>query len=130
MQTLLSALALAATNQLPKVSDYLNDPGWQSLVNNVASNDRTFLNSDVGIRDPKRQFEMFGDGEFKQLPANRRDLALMQLFHTPPSTPQIDSYPVIPQNATRARWLGYKRTDLPRRPTSRKRSTSIKSSPP
>ena len=43
-----------------------------------------------------------------------RDLALMQLFHTPPSTPQIDSFPVPPQDPrSRARWLGYKRTDLP-----------------
>jgi hypothetical protein len=115
VRTLYSALAASANDQLPKVSDFLDDPGWQDLVNGVTSNDRVFLNRDIGVRDPKRQFEIFADGAFSNLPANRRDLALLQLFHTPPSTPQIDGYPVPPEDPrSRAHWLGYKRTDLPK----------------
>ena len=50
-------------------------------------------NGDAGVRDPKRQFDAFTKGQLGQLPAgvtgrSRR----FQLFHTPPSTPQVDGY--------------------------------------
>ena len=114
VQSLYTSLASSAGEQLPKVSDFLADPGWQSLVESVARNDRAFANSDVGVRDPQRQFEAFTKGQFGQLPAGAKDLALLQLFHTPPSTPQIDGYAVGPDDPrSRAHWLGYKRTPLP-----------------
>ncbi|HET9706603.1 MAG TPA: hypothetical protein VFP85_21330 [Vicinamibacterales bacterium] len=115
VQTLYTTLAAAAQDQLPKVADLLNDTGWRNLIDSVEANDRRFLNSDVGVRDPARQFEFFALEEFGQLPAADRDLALFQLFHTPASTPTIDGYPVPPDDPRwRAHWLGYKRSDLPK----------------
>ena len=114
VQSLYTSLASSASEQLPKVSDFFADPGWQSLVESVARNDNAFANRDVGVRDPKRQFEAFTKGQFGQLPAGVKDLSLLQLFHTPPSTPQIDGYAVGPDDPrSRAHWLGYKRTPLP-----------------
>ena len=101
VQSLYTSLAASAGEQLPKVSDFLADPGWQSLVASVARNDRAFANSDVGVRDPQRQFEAFTKEQFGQLPAGAKDLALLQLFHTPPSTPQIDGYAVGPESVAR-----------------------------
>jgi hypothetical protein len=94
VQSLYTSLASSAGEQLPKVSDFFADPGWQRLVESVARNDDAFANGDVGVRDPKRQFEAFTKGHFDQLPAGVKDLSLLQLFHTPPSTPQIDGYAV------------------------------------
>ncbi len=114
VQSLYTSLASSAGEQLPKVSDFLADPGWKGLVDSVARNDRAFANSDVGVRDPQRQFEAFAKEQFGQLSAGAKDLALLQLFHTPPSTPQIDGYAVGPDDPrSRAHWLGYKRTPLP-----------------
>src|SRR6266545_503363 len=115
VRKLYSALAASAQEQLPKVSDILGTAGWKDLLTAVERNDRAFLNEELGLRDPRRQFKLFSDGQFNQLPAGTiRNLALFQLFHTPPSTPQIDAYPVsLPDPKARAKWLGYKRTPLP-----------------
>jgi hypothetical protein len=114
VQSLYTSLAASAGEQLPTVSDFFADPGWRSLVENVGRNDSAFADHDMGVRSPRRQFEMFAEDQFKQLPAGIRDLSLLQLFHTPPSTPQIDGYDVGPDDPrSRAHWLGYRRTPLP-----------------
>jgi hypothetical protein len=97
------------------VSDILGNPAWDDLVSAVAENDRAFLDHERGMRDPQRQFSMFLDGGFKNLKGTSRDLALFQLFHTPPSTPKIDQYAVPPGDPkSYAKWLGYKQTVLPK----------------
>jgi hypothetical protein len=119
MDTLVSKLytklAASAQDQLPTATTILGDPDWDALVNAVMLNDRLFLNSKFGLRDPARQFDAFSKERFGQLSGLSKDLALFQLFHTPPSTPQIEKYPVPPDDPkARARWLTYKRTALPK----------------
>ena len=116
VRQLYGRLAATAQDRLPTVSALLGDSAWGALVNAVERNDRAFMNSDLGVRDPRRQFDLFTDGRFDQLPPGlARELALFQLFHTPPSTPQIEQYKVPADDPkARARWLGYARTALPK----------------
>lgn len=126
VRNLYSRLAASAQDQLPKVSAILGDPAWQALLNAVARNDEQFTDRNqyrddkdrrAGLRDPVKQFSDFKKG-FRDLSGLERDLALFQLFHTPPSTPKIEKYPQPPDPKSdpakaEARWLTYERTDLP-----------------
>ena len=59
-------------NSCPTVSDFLDDPGWQRLVEwrrgATTARSRT---SDVGVRDPKRQFDAFTKGQFEPTAGGR-----------------------------------------------------------
>ncbi len=115
VRNLYSQLAASAQDELPKVSDILGNPTWDGLVTTVAQNDRRFLNHAGSMRDPRRQFSIFGDGGFQNLKGSAQDLALFQLFHTPSSTPEIHQYAVPPGDPkSYAKWLGYKQTALPK----------------
>ena len=108
-------LAVLAQDQLPTVTQILADPVWGALVDTVAENDRRFTDQKNGLRDPKRQFDFFSDGGYKDTQSLARNLGLFELFHTPPSTPLVDSYNVPPNDPrSRAKWRGYKRTTLPK----------------
>jgi hypothetical protein len=114
VRNLYRGLAASAGDELPKVSDFLSNPAWSDLVTAVAQNDRRFVNHEGTMRDPQRQFSVFADGGFKNLRGTARDLALFQLFHTPPATPQTGQYAVPPGHPkSYAKWLGYKQTTLP-----------------
>ena len=114
VRNLYRGLAASAGDELPKVSEILGNPDWADLVNKVAENDRRFTNHEGTMRDPERQFSHFSDDKFKGFKGVARDLALFQLFHTPPSTPQIGQYAVPPGHPkSYAKWLGYKQTALP-----------------
>jgi hypothetical protein len=114
VRNLYRRLAASAGDELPKVSDILDDPAWADLVNKVMENDRRFMNHEGTMRDPTRQFSQFLDGDFKNFKGIARDLALFQLFHTPPSTPQVGEYAVPPGHPkSYAKWLGYKQAALP-----------------
>jgi hypothetical protein len=114
VRNLYRGLAASAGDELPKVSEIMGNPSWADLVNKVAQNDRRFLNEKDKMRDPTRQFDVFRDDGFKGFKGVARDLALFQLFHTPPSTPHIDNYSVPPSDPkSYAQWLGYKQTALP-----------------
>jgi hypothetical protein len=112
---LYSGLAAAAQDQLPTASTILSDPGWGDLVEVVAQNDDDEKNVDFqnGLRDTEQQFKSFAMG-FGNLSGHARDLALFQLFHTPPSKPAVGKYDVPPGDAReKARWRTYERTALP-----------------
>lgn len=114
VRNLYRVLAAAANDELPKVSEILGNPAWAELVATVAQNDRRFLNEEGTMRDPSRQFSHFTDDKFKGFKGVARDLALFQLFHTPPSTPQTAQYAVPPGDPkSYAKWIGYKQTALP-----------------
>ena len=58
--------------------------------------------------------QAFGKEQFGQLPAGAQDLALLQLFHTPPSTPKSTATRWALTIRDRARTgSSYKRTPLP-----------------
>jgi hypothetical protein len=114
VRNLYRGLAASAGDELPKVSEILGKPAWAELVTAVMQNDRRFLNEHDEMRDPTRQFSHFFDDKFKGLEGTARDLARFQLFHTPPSTPQMEQYAVPPGHPkSYAKWLGYKQTALP-----------------
>ncbi len=115
LRNLYSRLAASAQDQLPTASQILGDPAWGALVDAVAEIDRRFTDEKTGLRDPVSQFNFFADGGYKNSQGLTRDLGLFELFHTPPSTPLVDSYNVPPDDPrARARWRGYKRTTLPK----------------
>lgn len=114
VQGLYAGLAGTATDGLPRVSDFLDDPGWQGLVGAVAENDGRFSNRKTGLRDPKRQFDFVRD-----LPAGhdlslQQHLARFQAFHTPPSTPTPRKHTRSDDPRIKAQWLEYQQTDLPK----------------
>ena len=115
VRNLYGQLAASAQADLPKVSEVLGNPAWGDVIAAVAQNDRRFLSKDGTMRDPQRQFSVFADGGFGTLKGTARDLALFQLFHTPPATPKVDQYAVPPGHPkSYAKWLGYKQTALPK----------------
>jgi hypothetical protein len=115
LSNLYRRLAVLAQDQLPTVTQILADPVWGALVDTVAENDRRFTDQKNGLRDPKRQFDFFSDGGYNDTQSLARNLGLFELFHTPPSTPLVDSYNVPPDDPrSRAKWRGYKRTTLPK----------------
>lgn len=115
VSNLYRSLAVSAQDHLPTAAQILADPVWGVLVNAVAKNDRRFTDQKNGLRDPKSQFNFFADGGYKNTQDLERNLGLFELFHTPPSTPLVDSYNVLPGDPrSLARWRGYKRTSLPK----------------
>ena len=117
IRDLYSRLAASADGKLPKVSALLGEPSWQRLVAAVdrMDNDDRFVDRKNGVRDPRAQFLAFSTNKIDQPSGLAKDIFLFQLFHTPSSTPRIDRYPSPRDKAQeQARWLGYKRTPLPK----------------
>lgn len=118
VRNLYTRLAATATDQLPTATEILSHAEWSDLVEDVRRDDYDdrFMNFDLGIRDPEKQFDFFRKKNFNQLSPMRKDLALFQLYHTPASKPRVDKYSVGPDDPrSRANWLGYERTDLPKK---------------
>ena len=116
VRNLYARLASSAQDHLPKASAIIGDPFWQQLLDVVRRNDSDdrFVDYKRGLRNPRAQFAAFSNGEFNHLTGLARDVALFQLFHTPPSTPKIEKYAAPRDDAqARAQWLTYERTPLP-----------------
>jgi hypothetical protein len=108
-------LAAAANDQLPTFSEILKDPEWRHLVAAVADTDRSDYLTDynTGVRNTKNWFAAFKGGAFDG-DHPQQVLSRFQLYHTPPSTPQVDRYKKPRDEAqASAQWLGYKQTELP-----------------
>jgi hypothetical protein len=117
VRSLYTRLASTAQDQLPKVSAILGDQSWQQLLTAVDRNDNDdrFVDFKRGLRNPRAQFAAFSKGGFNQLTGLAKDVALFQLFHTPPSTSTIERYSSPRDEAqAQAQWLGYQRTQLPK----------------
>lgn len=83
-------------------------------MNGVSRNDGRFLDPRNDLRDIAGQFAAFSDNGFGELDPVARNLALLQLFHTPPSKPRIHSYRVpVGDPKALAKWLGHERVPLP-----------------
>jgi hypothetical protein len=112
---LYGALADAADGDLPTVTDLLNTPGWDSLLDAVDRIDnREHFNFDTGLRDTRRLFEEYRKHRFDELPGSAGLLARAQLFHTPPSR-QVDvlNRPRDDDPRIEASWREHAKTDLP-----------------
>ncbi len=117
VRDLYKRLAATAEDQLPTATKILAIPAWNDFVSAVDryDHDDRFMDYRLGMRDPRRQFAAFMLDEFKSLPDPIREIALFQLFHTPPSTPRIERYDVPSDDPkSHARWLGYEQTKLPK----------------
>jgi hypothetical protein len=111
---LYSSLASAAGDDLPKVTEILNNPEWKKVITAVAEIDRRFIDQDRKLRDTGQQFNRFREDGFKGLESPATELALFQLFHTPPSTPITSKYNFPPPHPKSfAKWLGFEQTKLP-----------------
>ncbi|MDX6611166.1 MAG: hypothetical protein QOD75_352 [Blastocatellia bacterium] len=113
VRNLYSKLAASATDKLPTAATFLGDTEWQQLLGVLREHDVAYRDRKTGMRRPKKQFEDFKGGAFK---GNTRhaNLALFQLFHTPPSkaTPRKDKVPDgDPKRG--AEWLGYEQVPMP-----------------
>jgi hypothetical protein len=125
VRNLYSRLAASALDQLPTASQFIDDSDWSALLNAVARNDEQFTDRRhdrktgrfTAVRDVRKQFAAFKNHAFDKR-GLETDLARMQLFHTPASTPRRDNYRdnknVPPDDAkSRAEWLGFERAKLP-----------------
>jgi hypothetical protein len=96
-------LAASAGDELPSVSELLDDPDWRAVVDAVRELDRRQFDRETGLRIPALGFDRFRDGGMPEREIARRDrrdrrpaegvatveliplLERFQLFHTPPS---------------------------------------------
>src|SRR5262245_23421736 len=113
VRDLYSRLARTAADEMPRISDILEEPAWNDLMTAVASLDRRFTDERTGLRDTRRQFNSFRSGELKTQPPPLRTLALFQLFHTPPTKP-VEVTRARPEDARiQATYISHQRTPLP-----------------
>ena len=111
---LYSSLAAVASDDLPKVTEILNNPEWGKVIAAVAEIDRRFLDHDGKHRDTRQQFNRFREDGFIGMESPATDLALFQLFHTPPSTEITGKYNFPPPHPKSfAKWRGFEQTKLP-----------------
>jgi hypothetical protein len=114
VRTLYSDLARSAADDLPSVSDIVDDASWQQLIEAVAANDREFSDRDTGLRDPRRLFELIRNQPHTSDLSLQGHLAHFQAFHTPPSTPKKVEHTRHDDPRIKARWLEYERAELPK----------------
>lgn len=113
---LYQSLAAQAGDSLPRIVDLLNDSAWKPFRAHVAHLDRRYGEDEKSLpRNIEQQFDEFMQDGFSSLPAQRRELARFQLFHTPPGEPQVQDYSDDNGNnpRPRARWRTHGRTALP-----------------
>jgi len=61
VQKLYAKLARSADGNMPHVSDIADDGDWSALVDAVRQIDRSFMNRETGLRDPRAHFSWFFD---------------------------------------------------------------------
>ncbi len=83
---LYGALGASATDDLPRISDFVDDNSWGSLIGAVSTLDRASFNGHSFLRDPALQLaQPSGTSDFAKLHSMSMpsELARFQLFHTP-----------------------------------------------
>jgi len=120
VRNLYSRLARMTNDQLPELSTILQEPEWNKLITAVERCDKRYVD-ETGMYDSPKLFKDIVKG-FSDIDGLMSDnlaqtLARMQLFHTPPATPEIQKYDsaTLDPNDPRkkAQWRTYKRAQLP-----------------
>jgi hypothetical protein len=106
---LYARLAEEAGDELPTVSDLLDDEKWGGLIEAVAAIDRASADRRTGLRDPARQFARLGETSRQRLGS----LELFQLFHTPPTRSAPRSEARLDDPRIEATWREHERATLP-----------------
>jgi len=106
-------LASKAGDDLPLVSDFVEDRVWSGLVSNINELDRASWDRETGVRNPTGEFERLSSPHERPTPIDT--LRLFQLFHTPPAKPKIRHQTRTDDDRIDARWLEYERSALPKK---------------
>ncbi len=115
VRDLYTSLARNAGDELPKISAVAEEPGWSKVVAAVRGLDRKSYDEKNRMREPRRQFAAFLQNGLASENPVEEVLARLQLFHTPPATPQIQTYANLPADDPRkkAAWRTYAQSKLP-----------------
>ena len=106
-------LAAAATGDMPKVSDIVDDTRWDRLAKTVAALDREASHEGTGLRRPDHQFERFRENGLANQDKLVETLARFQLFHTSPLKPVTVTKTRAEDPRITARWLEHEREPMP-----------------
>jgi hypothetical protein len=111
VENLYRDLARATGDNMPLVSDIVEDRNWRTLVSQILELDGSFVDRETGLRNPLIQFDtvLSDDGHGGQ----SRMLQRFQLFHTPPATPKPRHEARQDDARIGARWLEYQRQKMP-----------------
>jgi hypothetical protein len=119
VRDLYTKLARSAGARLPKVSTLLNDPDWKQVIDAVSFTDRFSMDEKTKLPNPGKLRKLVEQGSTSKNP-NVERLARFQLFHTPPSSPEVQKYKVNPGGPVKpgdprenAAWRTHKRAQLP-----------------
>jgi hypothetical protein len=121
-------LARTAADRMPLVSEFIETPDWRNLIALIATIDQHSINSDSGLRDPRKQFGNLRWGRAAllttlaapnasdpQSPAVSETLQRLQMFHTPPATPIERHEKRADDKRIDTKRLEYQRTQLPKK---------------
>jgi hypothetical protein len=104
-------------DELPRISLLLQDPTWRSVINAVSLIDGEFIDESTGLRNVSGQFARYMQDRLALGDPVAELLARAQLFHTPPSTPEIQDYStanLMPDDPRKsAKWRTFRRLPLP-----------------
>ena len=115
LHRLYANLAARAGDELPLVSDFLEDEEWGSFIELVSALDARSADRETGLRDPAGQFARFRNSgaESGLAGSGMALLEQFQLFHTPPSRSQVRSEARDDDPRITARWREHARQALP-----------------
>ena len=114
VQYLYTKLAQNASDSLPVVSDFADDPDWIKLVSTVAQLDRHFSDRNTGLRDVRRHFEWFYQDRLTSTDDKMGEtLARFQLFHTPPGKPEPLKHARTDDDRIEAQWMQFAKDPMP-----------------
>lgn len=113
IRDLYAKVAAATSGQMPTVSDFLDDPDWQDLIQAVSELDRRYYDEKTRLRNPARHFEDFLETGLHQRSATAEIFSKLQLFHTPATPAQEKIHTRTDDPRIEARWLEHQRPALP-----------------
>ena len=113
IRALYHRLAAAATGDMPKVSDIVDDARWDRLAKTVAALDREGSHEGTGLRRPDYQFERFRKTGLVNEDKLVETLARFQLFHTSPLKPVTVKKARAEDSRITAQWLEHERKPMP-----------------
>jgi hypothetical protein len=106
-------LAATATDDMPKVSEIVDDARWDRLAKTVAALDREGSHEGTGLRRPDHQFERFQKTGLTNEDKLVETLARFQLFHTSPLKPVTVTKERPEDHRITATWLEHERKPMP-----------------
>ncbi len=104
-------LARTTGDELPHLPDFAQMPSWRGFIAAVDELDRSTVDQDSGLRDPRRHFDRLPRRGRESGPVDTLDR--FQLFHTPPSQPIIRREARLDDPRIAARWREHARAALP-----------------